>query len=247
MTSPVDFRRKSWRSSMYASPRSRAARASAALAAPSLARSYARSPSTTLIVVPNDPTVAPRSTSQFQPPSSSCSPSRRSTSGVMSTPKYEPVATTLPLMHGSTSPSKKPASAHGGSHHAPSPQVTRSRTRPIASCASGLAGSRPRRRRSSITWNVSVRSCENALPAQRPSSVWRASSCAPQPSVPTRARSAATTLAGSCVRSRITCQRIAASASSSQSTIATDIAVSEWRATCGRPAGAPRAGAAPGS
>ena len=41
----------------------------------------------TLIVVSKDETVAPFSTSQFQPPSGSCSPSSRSTSGVMSTPK----------------------------------------------------------------------------------------------------------------------------------------------------------------
>ncbi len=49
---------------------------------------------------------APFSTSQFQPPSGSCSPRSRSTSSVISTPKYEPVETTFPLMHGSTSPSK---------------------------------------------------------------------------------------------------------------------------------------------
>ena len=85
-----------------------------------------------MIVVPNDDTVAPFSTSQFQPPSESCSPRSRSTSGVMSTPKYEPVATTLPLMHGSTSPSKKPFCAHGFCQGEPSPQVTRSRTRPMA-------------------------------------------------------------------------------------------------------------------
>jgi hypothetical protein len=40
----------------------------------------------------------------------------------MSTPKYEPVETTLPLMHGSTSPSKYRLSAHGGFHQAPSPR-----------------------------------------------------------------------------------------------------------------------------
>jgi len=34
----------------------------------------------------------------------------------MSTPKYEPVATTLPLMHGSTSPAKNGLLAHGVSH-----------------------------------------------------------------------------------------------------------------------------------
>jgi len=64
-----------------------AARASPALPASPMARSKARRASSTLIVVPNDDTVAPFSTSQFQQPSSSCSARRRSTSGVMSTPK----------------------------------------------------------------------------------------------------------------------------------------------------------------
>ena len=64
---------------------------------------------------------------------------------------------------------------------------------------------------------MSVRSCENASPAHRPSGAWSASNRAPQPSVATRARSAAMTSAGSWVRSRITCQRIAGSASSNQS------------------------------
>jgi hypothetical protein len=36
----------------------------------------------------------------------------------MSTPKYAPVETTLPLMHGSTSPSKNPLAAQGGFHQA---------------------------------------------------------------------------------------------------------------------------------
>ena len=40
---------------------------------------------------------------------------------------------------------------------------------------------------------------------------WRASSCAPTPSVATRARSAATSSAGAAVRSRSTCQRMAGS------------------------------------
>ena len=174
------------------------------------------------MLVPNDDTVEPFSTSQFQPPSGSCSPRSRSTSGVMSIPKYAPVETTLPLMHGSTSPSKNPLSFHGGFHQAPSPQVTWSRTRPIAA-GLPLVGSRPSRRRSSRTWKVSVRSCENALPAHSPSGAWSASSRAPQPSTATRARSAATTSAGSRVRSRITCQRIAGSASSSQSMTATAV------------------------
>ena len=55
------------------SPR-RAARASATGAEPPIARSYSSRPSRTLIVVPNEDTVAPFSTSQFQPPSGSCSP-----------------------------------------------------------------------------------------------------------------------------------------------------------------------------
>ena len=45
----------------------------------------------------------------------------------MSTPKYAPVATTLPLMHGSTSPSKNRLSAHGVSNSG-TRQVTCSRT-----------------------------------------------------------------------------------------------------------------------
>ena len=64
---------------------------------------------------------------------------------------------------------------------------------------------------------MSVRSCENALPAHRPSGAWSASSRAPQPSVATLDRSAATTSAGSWVRSRMTCQRIEGSESSNQS------------------------------
>ncbi len=180
MTSPVDFRRNSRRSSMYASPRWRAARTSAE---PPIARSCSRRPSRTLIVVPNDDTVAPFSTSQFQPPSGSCSPRSRSTSGVMSTPKYAPVETTLPLMHGSTSPSKKRLSAHGVSN-AGSRQMTRSLTRPTARRACSLSGSSPNRRRSSSTWKVSVQSWDQALPptghpapggraAARPSPRWR--------------------------------------------------------------------------
>ena len=55
----------------------------------------------------------------------------------------------------------------------------------------------------------------HAAPPQRPSAPCRASSRAPQPSVATRARSAATSSAGAPVRSRITCQRIEGSESSS--------------------------------
>ena len=214
ITSPVDFRRNSRRSSMYSSPRRRA---SATPAEPPIARSCSSRPSRTLIVVPNDDTVAPFSTSQFQPPSGSCSPRSRSTSGVMSTPKYAPVATTLPLMHGSTSPSKNRLSAHGVSNSGvpPGDVLADEADRPA-----GPARSRDRARTAAgAPGRGTCRSspATTAVPAHRPSGAWSASSRAPQPSVATRDRSAATTSAGSCVRSRITCQRIAGSESSSQS------------------------------
>ena len=65
---------------------------------------------------------------------------------------------------------------------------------------------------------VLVQSCEKAPSPQLPSALCSASTWAPQPSVATLARSAATTSAGASVRSRMTCHRIAGSASSSQST-----------------------------
>ena len=46
-----------------------------------------QSPSSTLIVVPNDERLEPLMVSQFQPPSSRRSPTSRSTIGEMSTPK----------------------------------------------------------------------------------------------------------------------------------------------------------------
>ena len=58
---------------------------------------------------------------------------------------------------------------------------------------------------------------DHGRPPHVPSGAWSASSRAPHPSVAIRDRSAATTSAGSSVRSRITCQRIDGSASSSQS------------------------------
>ena len=63
----------------------------------------------------------------------------------------------------------------------------------------------------------SLAAAESASRPHRPSSPWRASSRAPQPSVATLARSAATASAGSPVRSRITCHRIDGSESSSHS------------------------------
>src|SRR6266702_4876738 len=59
---------------------------------------------------------------------------------------------------------------------------------------------------------------KHAPPAHWPSSPCRSSSLAPHPSLVTLARSAATTSAGSLVRSRMTCQRIDGSESNNHST-----------------------------
>src|SRR5882762_9088664 len=134
-------------------------------------------------------------------------------------------------MHGSTSPAKKdsPSCSHW----------TCSRTRLTARRASALAGSRPKCLSSIRLHDVEVHSgnrvprrcggndCHHfspasvlnvgAPPSKWPSSRWRASTLAPQPSLAMRARSAATSCAGASVRSRMTCQRIAGSESSSHS------------------------------
>ena len=103
-TSPVESLRNMRRSRRYCS----AARTRSVTAAePPVARSYSRRPSRTLIVVSKEPRVEPFSCSQFQPPSAICSVSSRSTMPWTSSPNQAPMATTLPLMHGSTSPSKK--------------------------------------------------------------------------------------------------------------------------------------------
>src|SRR6185312_14883989 len=72
-TPPVDRRRNRLRVSRYSSPRRLAAVTSGA---DSTARSYSRSPSNTQIVVWYEER-ALGGASQFQPPSSSCSPTRR--------------------------------------------------------------------------------------------------------------------------------------------------------------------------
>ena len=134
-------------------------------------------------------------------------------------------------MHGSTSPSKKgsPSCSHW----------TFSRTSLTARRASALAGSRPNCLSSIRLHAVEVHSGKSVPrlcggidrhhfspasvlnsgvpPSHCPSSRWRASNLAPQPSLAMRARSAATSSAGASMRSRITCQRIAGSESSSQS------------------------------
>jgi hypothetical protein len=122
-------------------------------------------------------------------------------------------------MHGSTSPAKKGAPSKSQPCHVPSQShprhLTRSRTRPTARRASSLAGSRPSSRSSERTCIVESHPRFHAAPAHAPSAPWRASNRAPQPSVATLARSAATWSAGAPTRSRITCQRIEGSESSS--------------------------------
>src|SRR6266700_8364981 len=142
------------------------------------------------------------------------------------------MAVAVPLMHRSTSPAKNgsPSCSHW----------TCSRTRRTARRASALAGSRPNCLSSIRLHAVEVHSGNRVPrlcggnerhhfspasvlnvgvpPSQWPSSRWRASNLAPQPSLAIRARSAATSSGGASVRSRITCQRIAGSESSNQST-----------------------------
>src|SRR5437660_831116 len=134
-------------------------------------------------------------------------------------------------MHGSVSPAKKgsPSCSH----------LTCSRTSRMAWRAPALAGSRPNARNRLKLQVVEVHSgkrvpCRSGgsdchqisaavdlnvgtPPSHWPSWRWRASNRAPQPSLATRARSAATSSLGASVRSLITCQRIAGSESNSHS------------------------------
>ena len=81
---------------------------------------------------------------------------------------------------------------------------------------------------------------KHAPPAHWPSSPCRESSLAPQPSVATSARSAATTSAGAWTRSRNTCQRMAGSESSSQSITVIGLTLTCWRGEKGLRRGADR-------
>src|SRR5262245_4609948 len=103
MTFPVERDRNKRRSSKYSWPRRRAFRT---VDEPSFAFSYSHSPSSTQIVELNDERLLGGAL-QFQPPSSNCSLRSRSTNRSLAWPKYAPQARTLPLIHGSTSPSKK--------------------------------------------------------------------------------------------------------------------------------------------
>src|SRR6267378_5970294 len=133
MIFPVDRDLNKRRSSRYSWPRRRAC---LTVGGPPFAFSYSNSPSSTQIVELNEDRLL-GGASQFQPPSSSCSLRSRSTSRSLASPKYAPQARTLPLIQGSTSPSKKGESLCWG------PQVLLSRTRPIAFRACSLAGSSP--------------------------------------------------------------------------------------------------------
>src|SRR5262249_600877 len=122
-------------------------------------------------------------------------------------------------MHGSTSPAKKGLPVQSHPRQVPSQShprhLTRSRTTPTERRGSSLAGSRPSSRSSDRTCMVESHPRFHAAPAHDPSAPCRASSRAPAPAVATRARSAATSSAGAPIRSRITCQRIEGSESSS--------------------------------
>src|SRR5262245_13908305 len=156
------------RSRRYSCPRSRAA---VTAGEPPVARSYARSPSRTQIVVWKDPRVEPRSRSQFHPPSASCSPNSWAAMPCTSSPKYAPTATTRPLMHGSTSPAKRGLPCQAASCGSTPCHLTLARTRATARRAAALVGSSPRSHN-----NSSVRSETHsgwAVPApQYPSAPW---------------------------------------------------------------------------
>ena len=209
---------------------------------PSSRRPPARAPAgprRTLIVVPNDDTVAPFSTSQFQPPSDSCSPKEpvderrhvhpeiragRDDVAVdarldlaLEEPVIGPWRLEVGIAPGDTVPdqSRPPAG----------PARSRDRARTVAA-----APGRGRCRSSRAT---------TAVPPHVPSGAWSARSRAPQPSVATLDRSAAMASSGSSVRSRITCQRIEGSESSNQSmTVMVRVSrsgrvrVHVWRPSC---------------
>src|SRR5262245_26356297 len=102
MIFPVERDLNKRRSSRYSWPRRRA---SLTVDGPPFAFSYSNNPSRTQIVELKEDRLL-GGASQFQPPSSNCSLRSRSTKRSLASPKYAPQARTLPLMQGSTSPSK---------------------------------------------------------------------------------------------------------------------------------------------
>ena len=173
-----------------------------------------------MIVVSNDDRTEPFSASQFQPPSSSCSPSSRSTIALdvlaevgaerdgpavdarLDLAVEEALAVVLPA-----------AVLPDQGHRLP----RRGRPRVEAEVAEQHQGEEGRRPGLTVRRTPGPPAGKKAPPAHWPSGSRSASSRAPQPSVATRARSAATTSAGASVRSCSTCQRMAGSESSSQS------------------------------
>src|SRR5262249_21227911 len=149
--------------------------------------SYSNNPSRTQMVEWNEDRLLGGAW-QFQPPSSSCSRRRRSASPSRGSPKYAPVTTTLPLIQGSTPPSKQGEAPNSGL------QVQGSRTRPMALRACALVGSNPRSLSCIRVSMVEVQARgTKGPPPQWPSGPCKSRSRAPQPSEATRDRSAATT------------------------------------------------------
>ena len=100
--SPVESLRKRARFSRYSSP---LVRQEATSGTGPTARSYSRSPSSTHSSYERERVLFVAS--QFQPPSSSCSPTKRRIRVSLGRRKYAPDASAPPLIHGSSSPSKK--------------------------------------------------------------------------------------------------------------------------------------------
>jgi hypothetical protein len=173
------------------------------------ARSYSSSPSSTQIVVWYDERRL-FGASQFQPPSSSCSPSRRCARLSDGRPKYAPSASAPPLMHGSTSPSKNGFAPNDSSHGSPASR------RATADATAGSCRSTPVARRSCIMKSVGNQSGSSAR-CHAPSDPWQARISAPIPCVRHARALGGNRRGGASVRSRIACQRMAGSESSSQS------------------------------
>src|SRR6266852_5023373 len=151
-----------------------------------------------------------------------------------------------PLIQGSTSPLKNGCPAcsqrqwsltsatarRTRSHHGSTPR-SRSSTRLYAVAVQGWDASSDGDSVVSLSfwWAGSpradspLRAGKSAPPSHWPSSPCKASSPAPQPSMATRARSAATTSVGASTRSRNACQRMEGSESSIQSSTATGLSL----------------------
>ena len=214
MISPVDLRRNRLRSSRYSSPRSRRARAASV---PPVACSHAHRPSSAQIVEWNEPGVAASSSQQFQPPSACCVARSVAAIGAAVLPEVradrerDAVDARLALALEVELAVVVPAGvvAHERDRALRLGRLRDRARTPRATAA--RSGSPSTRRRTAGSRRPSP--AGRCRRPSSPSSPCSASSLAPQPSVATRARSAATSSAEASVRSRITCQRIAGSPS----------------------------------